>query len=234
MFILDDLINAYGASRAADSQEAAAMRAMDFQKAIYEQSRKDQMPWLQAGQTTLADLMRQMQSGGFDRQFDASSLGNDPGFQFRMQEGQKALERSAAARGGLNSGGFMKGLARYSQGLASDEFQNAWSRNQAENTGRYNRLANIAGLGQTTATNLGNMGAGYADSMSNLYGAMGNAEAARAVGVANGVAGGVRSAGNLAMLAFGAPPAIPTQAPTVGSMVGGPGRGWGPNTYGGY
>lgn len=183
MFIIDDIINAIGASRGAAAQERNARRAMDVQSQQYDQQRADQAPWMQAGQTSLRDLLAMTQGG-----YDSSQMANDPGFQFRMQEGQKALERSAAARGGLNSGGFMKGLARYSQGVASDEFQN-----------RFNRLSGIAGMGQNSAQNLGALSGNYANNMSSLYGDIGNAQSAGAIGVANGIAGGVRSLGSLAL-----------------------------------
>jgi hypothetical protein len=123
---------------------------------------------------------------------DPSSIANNPAYQFRLGEGQKALERSAAARGGLNSGGFMKGMARYSQGLASDEYGNQWG-----------RLMGLAGMGQNSAQNLGGLGANYANSMSNLYGAQGNAQAAGTMGITNGISGGVRSLGNIAALGMG-------------------------------
>ena len=88
----------------------------------------------------------------------------DPGYQFRYAEGMRALERSAAARGGLLSGGFARKAIRYGQDFASNEFANV-----------YNRIANIAGVGQTAnsqanqssqfatgAINQGTSDAGYA------------------------------------------------------------------------
>jgi hypothetical protein len=59
---------------------------------------------------------------------DAEAVMNDPGYQFRLQQGQKALERSAAARGALNTGGTLANTMDYSQGLASQEYQNAYNR----------------------------------------------------------------------------------------------------------
>lgn len=206
-----------GSARAAAAQDRAANRALDQQRDIFNQqqanfsqSRQDMAPWLDAGRTSLGDLMRQMQAGGFDTpytQFDASQLGNDPGYQFRMAEGQKALERSAAARGGLNSGGFMKGLSRYSQGLASDEFGNAWNRHQAEyatrqgeNANRFGRLSSLAGMGQNAGQYMGSLGqqfAGtqshYADAMSDIYGQQGNARAAGARAPFDAAAGGIQA-----------------------------------------
>jgi hypothetical protein len=291
-FIIDDLIQGLFGWQGAQAQEREANAAMGVQERthrqqradqtaahdqaratwerVYGQQRADQQPFLQAGQSTLADIMSQLRGGGFDspyRAMDPSQLGNDPGFQFRLSEGQKALERSAAARGGLRSGGFMKGLARYSQGLASDEFQNAWGRNhaenmfrQGENLNRFGRMSSIAGMGQNAAQSLGGFGsqfagnvgglamqnAGqlgaygshYADAMSNLHGARGNAQAAGWGALGGGIGGGLRSAANLGMLAAGGGfggggytgGMMPSQygmIPTQGAQLGGGGGGGG-------
>jgi len=172
-----------------------------------------------------------MGAGDFETSVNPQNVANDPGYQFRMAEGQKALERSASARGMLNSGGALKSLGRYYQGLASDEYQNAWNRNQAENTGRYNRLASIAGVGQTAAQNLGSAGSQYANALnqaganyggqaSNALAAIGNANAAGSIGAANAFSGGMQSLGNLATWFMngsngggGGGMAIPTQQP---------------------
>jgi hypothetical protein len=205
LFIIDDIINAVGAGNAAASQERAANLAMAQQAAMHAQGRADMMPWLEAGKSSLADMLKMTQGG-----YDASAMANDPGFQFRMAEGQKALERSASARGGLNSGGFMKGLANYSQGLASQEYGN-----------RFGRLAQLAGLGHSSAQNMGAQGANYANSMSSLLGALGNAQAAGAVGVANGISGGFKSLGNLAMIGMGGGfPGMSGLIPTQGASTG--------------
>lgn len=224
------VINAISSANAAAAQKEAAEKAMSQQEKMFNQQRADQAPWLDAGRTTLSQLMAKMNSGGFE--VDPSQLANDPGFQFRMAEGQKALERSAAARGGLNSGGFMKGLARYSQGVASDEYQNAWSRN----TDRFNRLAAIAGVGQQTAQNLGALGSQHANSMSELYGAQGNANAAAAVGQGNAINGGLQAGANMFGMYYGygggapATQPIPTQGTGPGPWASGYGAppGYGP------
>lgn len=202
MFIIDDILKAVGAKNAAKAQERNAGLAMDTQRSVWDKQRADQQPWMDAGRTSLADLMGKMGSGYFDKQINPADIANDPGFQFRMGEGQKALERSAAARGGLNGGGFMKGLARYSQGFASNEYQNAWDRNRTSLGDTYGRLSGIAGMGQNSAQSLGAMASHYGDSMSNLYGARGNAQSAGIIGQANGYAGAIGSAGALAMAPF--------------------------------
>lgn len=102
----------------------------------------------------------------------------DPGYDFRLAEGQKALERSAAARGGLKSGGTLKALTDYAQGMASQEYQNSYNRYDtdyrrafdtfnANKTNLFNRLASMAGVGQQTATTLGSAGQRYASDVGN-------------------------------------------------------------------
>lgn len=184
MFVIDDFINAVSGANAAAQQADAVKQAMAQQQSIYNQQRTDQAPWLAAGQNALGGIQSLMS--------DPSSISQSPAYQFRMQQGQQALERSAAARGGLAGGGFMKGLDRYSQGLASDEYGN-----------QFGRLAQLAGMGQSSAQNLGGIGSNFANSMSSLYGAQGNAQAAGTMAVGNGIAGAVRSVGNLATLGMG-------------------------------
>lgn len=226
--ILSGLFGAASSREAADAQRRAVNQGIHFQREMgtqaqknYEAQQANQAPWLQAGQSSLADLMRQMQGGGFDnhaqyQNFDPSQLANDPGYQFRMQEGAKALERSAAAKGGLMSGKFAKGLDRYSQGVASDEFNNAWNRhenqyqnewarNQSDSTGRFNRLASMAGVGQQAANSLGSFGAQqnaqmgqYGNSIASLYGDMGNVNASGIMGQGNAYSGMAGSLGNMA------------------------------------
>lgn len=181
-FIIDDIINAITGAQAAKQQEAQVQAAMGQQQQMYSQSRADQTPYMSAGQTSLADLMK--------LQSDPNSIQASPAYQFQLAQGQQALQRSAAAKGGLMSGGFAKSLAGYSQGLASNEYQNQW-----------NRLYQVAGMGQNSAQNLGGLGANFANSMSQLYGAKGNAQAAGTMAIGNGIAGAVKDAGTIATTA---------------------------------
>jgi hypothetical protein len=65
------------------------------------------------------------------RNFSASDFQADPGYAFRLSEGMKALDRTAASRGGLLSGATLKGAQRYGSDLASQEYGNAYNRFQA-------------------------------------------------------------------------------------------------------
>ncbi len=155
--------------------------------------------------------------GSLMRDFSAQDFQTDPGYDFRLSEGAKALERSAAARGTVLSGGTLKQLARYNQDFASNEFGNAYNRFQSNRATRFNQLASIAGLGQTTATQLGNLGAQNAASVGNLIvGGQTAAAAARASGY-NAFGNAIGNAGNLPLNwlllsqlnAGGTPPLIP-------------------------
>lgn len=128
---------------------------------------------------------------------DPNQIANDPSYQFQMQQGQQALERSAAAKGTLLTGGALKGLARFGQGLAStfddkyygrdlNQYQMAHDIYASNQSGQFNRLSALAGLGQTSAGQLGAQGSSYGQNAGNTLTDIGNAQAAGTVGSANG------------------------------------------------
>lgn len=123
--------------------------------------------------------------GKYARGFTMADFQQDPGYAFRMSEGLKALERSAAARGGLMSGATGKALQRYGQDLGSQEYMNAFNRYQAERAAQLNPLQSLAGVGQTSANTLtsaaGQLGQGIAGGLQ----AAGAARASGYVGQAN-------------------------------------------------
>jgi hypothetical protein len=122
--------------------------------------------------------------------------GMDPGYQFRLKEGMQGLERSAAARGGLLSGGTLKGIQRYGQDMASQEYTNAFNRYQAERTGTLNPFQAMAGQGQSTANTLTNLGSNYANQAGEAYMGAGNARASGYVGQANAIGGAIGNISN--------------------------------------
>jgi hypothetical protein len=123
--------------------------------------------------------------------------GQDPGYQFRLKEGMQGLERSAAARGGLLSGGTLKGIQRYGQDMASQEYQNAFNRYQAERTGTLNPFQAMAGQGQTATNQLTAMGSNYANQVGELYQGAANARASGYVGGANAINQGISGISNM-------------------------------------
>lgn len=139
--------------------------------------------------------------------FSMADFNADPGYQFRQQQGEQAIERMAAARGGLNSGRAAKDLAAFNSGLASQEYQNAYGRYNndyltgfnAFNTNQnniYNRLMGVTGVGQSSASALAGVGSGYANQVSNNTLQAGNAAAAGIVGQQNAINSGIGSVTN--------------------------------------
>lgn len=92
--------------------------------------------------------------GKYARDFGMQDFEQDPGYAFRLAEGQKAIERSAAARGGLQSGAALKAAARFGQEMGSQEYQNAFSRYQTNRTNQLNPLFGLMNTGIGAANNL--------------------------------------------------------------------------------
>jgi hypothetical protein len=109
----------------------------------------------------------------------------DPGYAFRLGEGQKALERSAAARGGLISGGALKAATRYGQDMGSQEYQNAFNRYQTNRSNQLQPLGNLMSMGQSAASNQGTAAGNYGTNAGQAYMAGGQATAAGQLGVGN-------------------------------------------------
>jgi hypothetical protein len=217
-------LGAYSSNKAAKAQAGAAERSAELGKEVadqqvelqreqYNQTRADQTPFREAG----VNALTRMQGGEFGVpgafQFDPSQVSMDPGYSFRLSEGQKALDRQAAARGGLISGSALKAATRFGQDMGSQEYSNAYNRSYGRamdeynsrinqsNTG-YNRLASMAGIGQTANSQLGAAGQNYASGVSgalgnyaanagNAYGAAGQAQASGYMGMANAAGQGV-------------------------------------------
>jgi len=151
------VVGAYSANQqskaakgAAGAQSRAADAATAEQQRQFDLTRQDQQPWMQAGQGALTQ-MQQLNAGDF------SSFKESPDYQFALDQGLQGLDRSAAARGSLYSGGHSADLLKFGEGLASQNYGNF-----------YNRLAGLSGTGQTTASGLGTLGANYASNIGNI------------------------------------------------------------------
>jgi hypothetical protein len=126
------------AKDAAETQAEAADAATQLQRDIYNKFMEMNKPYYEAGVNALGQITR-------------GEVTAEPGYGFRLGEGMKALERLQASRGNLLSGGAMKAGQRFAQDLASEEYGKS-----------FNRLANIAGIGQTAASQAGTAGQNYA------------------------------------------------------------------------
>lgn len=193
--IVGGLISGSAAKSAAGTQAAAADRAAEVQREMFNRQVELSEPWRKAGEQALNKLIPLTDY----QQFGMKQFQQDPGYGFRMSEGMKALERSAAARGGLLSGATMKGIQRFGQDLGSQEYMNAFNRYQTERAARLQPLQSLAGVGQTTAQQIGQAGQQMA---SNVGEALTSGAAARAsgyVGGANALTGALGGAANAYM-----------------------------------
>lgn len=192
------VIGASASRSASKTQAAAAGQAADVQQQQYEQTRADQAPYREAGYNALANLQRTAGNVPAAFKFGDYEFKADPGYGFRLSEGQKALDRQAAARGGLISGGALKAAQRYGQEMGSQEYGNAYNRaltsyntDVARENQLYNRQAGLAGIGQTSTNLVGQAGQNYATNVGNLMTGAGAAQAAGQVGMANAITGGL-------------------------------------------
>ena len=163
------LLGASAAKSAAKTQAASADQATQLQREMFNKQLELQQPFQEAGVNALAKMQKGVVSDYMD-----------PSYQFRLGEGMKALERQAAARGGLISGGALKAAQRYGQDYASQEFGNA-----------YNRLAAMAGIGQTATGAMGNAAGAFGANAGQNYMGAANARASGYVGGANAITGGL-------------------------------------------
>ena len=159
------------ASKQADATEEAARigagasaAASAAQERMFNRQVELQEPWRKAGENALNKLVPLTEY----KKFGASDFQSDPGYAFRLSEGQKALDRSAAARGGLISGSALKAAQRYGQDMGSQEYTNAFNRYQTERAAQLQPLQSLAGVGQTAANTLGNAAGTYGTNMSNI------------------------------------------------------------------
>lgn len=127
-------------------------------------------PYIGAGGTSLSQLMTALAPGGdLSKTFTAADMHDyDPGYSFRMDQAAKALQGSAAARGGSLGGGTASALVGLSENLASGEFANAEQRFRAQQTDRFNRLNSLVNLGATTAGQAGGFGMTGAEQIAQL------------------------------------------------------------------
>jgi hypothetical protein len=234
--LLGGLLGKSAASTAAQQQQAGAAKASGLAGAAGQASQNalsqqiagegaNVAPYLGAGAQTTNQLAGALAPGGqLTQQFGqfsaptAAQAAAMPGYQFQLQQGENALQNSAAARGGLLSTGTAKALDQYSQGLASTDYNNLF--NQALsgyqtnfntfNTGQnnlYNRLMGVSQLGAGSAANLNSvqqqgtnalansmMGTAQLQGQDIMGGA--NAQAAGTIGANNALVGGLTGAAN--------------------------------------
>lgn len=145
------------------------------------------------GQTANADG----QYGSLTKSFGLDNFNKDPGYQFRLDEGQKSLDRAQSARGNFLSGAAIKASNRFNQDYATGEYQNSYNRYNNDQTTLYNRLSGVSGAGQNSSNTLANVGANTSGSIADLLTQGGNARAAGIIQGSNAMNQGLSSIGSL-------------------------------------
>lgn len=191
------VVGAYSASKGAQAQKQAADQSAEVQREIFQKQTELAEPFRQAGITSQNELMRLLGIGGdqttadygmLTRGFGEKDLQMDPGYGFRLREGEKALARMQSARGGgggLFSGKAIKEGLRYGQDYASQEYQNAFNRMFNLNQQRIGALTNLYGGGQSATQLLSGQAGQYGENVGNLLMAGGAARASGYAGQAN-------------------------------------------------
>ncbi len=191
------VVGAVSSRKAGKAQAAAADRSAEVQKEIFEKQTELAEPFRQAGISSQNELLRLLGLGGdtaapdygmLTRGFGEKDLQMDPGYGFRLREGEKALERMQSARGGgrgLLSGAAIKEGLRYGQDYASQEYTNAFNRMTSQLGTRLGALGSLYGAGQTAAQQVAGQAGQYGENVGNLLMAGGAARASGYTGVGN-------------------------------------------------
>jgi hypothetical protein len=176
------LIGADASRRASNTQADAAENNNALQKQIYDQNRADQMPWLEAGRSALDKLNALLADGTITSKF-AGDITKEPGYAFAAAEGQRAIDNSASARGGIG-GAALKAGARFAEDNANKFYGAAFDRSLRERQAMLDPLYRIAGFG-TDATGANAIsGRNYASETgaNTIFGAQAGAQNALAQG----------------------------------------------------
>ncbi len=197
---------------ALNAQLAQTAEGLAFQRQMYEQSRADFAPYRESGTANLNQLNTLLGIGGNTGAADYGRFktadftpemfkaGMDPGYAFRMSEGLKAVDRQAAARGGLISGNALKASQMYGQEAASQEYGNAFNRYQTIRGNTLSPFQTGAAAGQSAAAMQGASNAAFGSAGAQAFGA--NNAAYGAFG--QGASGAYGAAGGAANQAYGA------------------------------
>lgn len=197
------VLGSKSAKKAADTQADAARYSADLQKQMFDKQIELQAPFRQAGLTaqdrylTLLGLNEANALdpgyGKYARDFSMQDFQQDPGYQFRLSEGLKALDRQAAARGGLISGNALKATMGYGQDMASQEYQNAFNRYQTNRSNQLNPLESLFGGAQTATNQLANAAQNYGQNAGELALQGANARASGYIGQGNALTGALNN-----------------------------------------
>lgn len=220
--VASSAIGASASKSAASTQADAATQAAQLQKEQYDQTREDLQPYRDLGTQYIPQLQSALSNPLLTSTFSygdftaptAAEAQATPGYQFTLDNGLKAAQNSASARGLGSSGAALKGASSYAKGLADSTYNDVFNRDLstystnrnnaassfATNYGvasdNVNRLLGIVGNGQNASAQLGSLGAQTTNSIANTLTSGAAASAAGTVGSANAISNGISTAVN--------------------------------------
>ena len=178
-----------GASKAAKAQRQAAQQAAATEEQMLERQLAETAPFRQLSLEQLNRLAALYgPEGAYTRAPGMEEVQMDPGYAFRLAEGQKALERRLAAGGKMFSGGALKAGTQYGQEMASQEYQNAFARARQQRADVTNALLGIGGYGPSLASSAAGAIGQTGSSIANLQMGAGQARASGYIGQSNALA----------------------------------------------
>jgi hypothetical protein len=206
----------YGSSQAANAQQNAAAQSAATQQAMAAQSiaaqremfdigRADLAPYRQGGETAQNQLMQMLGIGGdttaanygkYSKDFGMSDFTTDPGYQFRLEQGMKALNASAAAKGMGMSGANIKGATEYGQNLGSQEYQNAFNRYHTNRAAQLDPLFKLYTGGEAAASGSAIQAGAAGQNLGQTYSNLGSNVAQSQVAAGNAQASGYLNSAN--------------------------------------
>lgn len=179
---------AEGIEKGTKAQGKIASENLEFQREMAEMQRQDFAPWRDMGVQALDKIWTGIESGEFE--VGKLDLTQDPGYQFRMAEGIKAIDRSASARGKLIGTSHDKNIIRFAEGTAANEYANAYARELEERNRRFNMLSGLSQGGQASAAGQAQASGRLATTGGNIMSNVGQAQniAAANIGAVRGSA----------------------------------------------
>jgi hypothetical protein len=164
--LLNGYLGSRAANNAADAQIAATREGNALLKYMYDTTRTDNLPALQARNNGLSGYQNLLKN--------PSAITSDPGYKFGLDQGTNAINSQAAAKGGYYSGATLKALNKFGQDYGGTKLDQS-----------LNRFGNLAGLGQVGSQTIANAGNQYAQGASNNLIGAGNARGAASLASSN-------------------------------------------------
>ena len=192
----------YSSSKAADAQKAGIAASADAQQRMFDEQKALNAPFREGGITAQNRLLTVLglrpaegagltvdpnspDFGKYAGDFGMKDFEADPGYAFRLKEGMRGLENSAAARGLLSSGSTLKGITDYGQGMASQEYGNAYNRYQTNRKNQLDPLTGMLGFSTTANTNTSNAAGALGQGLGQAAAATGNVNASSYINSGN-------------------------------------------------